>query len=60
MSNALDSSLQRFLAGGWLALTLMDDAHPDRFYQMDKQMRVFGFGRQGLNKFLGAGSTWRG
>jgi hypothetical protein len=29
-----------------------DDPHPDRFYQMDKQMTVFGFGRQGMAKFL--------
>ncbi len=28
------------------------DPHPDRFYQMDKQMTVFGFGRQGMVKFL--------
>ncbi|MBI4657655.1 MAG: VCBS repeat-containing protein [Verrucomicrobia bacterium] len=29
-----------------------DDPHPDRFYQMDKKMTVFGFGRQGMKKFL--------
>ncbi len=29
-----------------------DDTHPDRFYPMDQQMTVFGFGRQGINKFL--------
>lgn len=29
-----------------------DDDHPDRFYQMEKQMTVFGFGRDGLTKFL--------
>jgi hypothetical protein len=29
-----------------------DDAHPDRFYQMQSQMTVFGFGRDGLNKYL--------
>lgn len=29
-----------------------DDAHPDRFYQMDRQMTVFGFGRQRLDKHL--------
>lgn len=29
-----------------------DDEHPDRFYQMEKQMTVFGFGRDGLTKFL--------
>lgn len=29
-----------------------DDAHPDRYYGMDGQMTVFGFGRQGLTKYL--------
>ncbi len=29
-----------------------DDEHPDRFYQMRKEMTVFGFGRQQLDKFL--------
>jgi hypothetical protein len=29
-----------------------DDSSPDTFYAMDNQMTVFGFGRQGLNKFL--------
>ncbi len=29
-----------------------DDEHPDRFYQMDRQMTVFGFGRQGIKKYL--------
>lgn len=29
-----------------------DDTHPDRFYQMDRQMTVFGFGRQRLEKHL--------
>lgn len=29
-----------------------DDPHPDRFYQMDRQMTVFGFGRQRLEKHL--------
>jgi hypothetical protein len=29
-----------------------DDDHPDRFYQMQNKMTVFGFGRQGGNKFL--------
>ena len=29
-----------------------DDAHPDRFYQMNRQMTVFGFGRAGLTKYL--------
>jgi hypothetical protein len=29
-----------------------DDRHPDRFYQMQPKMTVFGFGRQGTNKFL--------
>jgi hypothetical protein len=29
-----------------------DDAFPDRFYQMEKKMTVFGFGRQRMAKFL--------
>jgi hypothetical protein len=29
-----------------------DDRHPDRFYQMQQKMTVFGFGREGTNKFL--------
>jgi hypothetical protein len=29
-----------------------DDEHTDRFYQMQNKMTVFGFGRQGGNKFL--------
>jgi hypothetical protein len=29
-----------------------DDNHPDRFYQMQKKMTVFGFGRRGTNKFI--------
>lgn len=29
-----------------------DDDHPDRFYQMQNKMTVFGFGRQGISKFL--------
>jgi hypothetical protein len=29
-----------------------DDDHPDRFYQMQRKMTVFGFGRQGGSKFL--------
>ena len=29
-----------------------NDAHPDRFYQMKRQMTVFGFGRSGLQKYL--------
>ncbi len=29
-----------------------DDAHPDRFYQMQEKMTVFGFGRKGIDKFL--------
>jgi len=29
-----------------------DDQHPDRFYQMQNKMTVFGFGRQGVNKHL--------
>ncbi len=31
---------------------LNDDPHPDRFYQMQKKMTVFGFGREGMTKFL--------
>ena len=29
-----------------------DDDHTDRFYQMDRQMTVFGFGREGIKKSL--------
>ena len=29
-----------------------DDEHPDTFYQMQRKMTVFGFGRRGLEKFL--------
>ncbi len=29
-----------------------DDEHIDRFYEMRKEMTVFGFGRKGLEKFL--------
>jgi hypothetical protein len=29
-----------------------DDQHPDRFYQMQKKMTVFGFGRAGMKKSL--------
>ena len=29
-----------------------DDADPDRFYQMQHTMTVFGFGRQGMEKYL--------
>ncbi len=29
-----------------------DDDHPDRFYQMQHKMTVFGFGRQGIDKYL--------
>lgn len=29
-----------------------DDEHPDRFYQMQQKMTVFGFGRDGMKKFL--------
>ena len=29
-----------------------DDDSPDRFYQMEKKMTVFGFGRQGMTKYL--------
>lgn len=31
---------------------LEDDKHPDRFYQMQKKMTVFGFGRSGMTKYL--------
>lgn len=31
-----------------------DDPHPDRFYQMEKSMTVFGFGRAGMKKYLGS------
>ncbi len=29
-----------------------DDAHPDYFYEMQRNMTVFGFGRAGLRKYL--------
>lgn len=29
-----------------------DDVYPDRFYQMESNMTVFGFGRNGLEKYL--------
>ncbi len=29
-----------------------DDSHPDRFYQMEEKMTVFGFGRAGMTKHL--------
>ncbi len=29
-----------------------DDDSPDRFYQMEKKMTVFGFGRKGMTKYL--------
>jgi hypothetical protein len=29
-----------------------DDQYPDTFYQMNRQMTVFGFGRKGLKKYL--------
>lgn len=32
---------------------LKDDNSPDRFYQMNRRMTVFGFGRDGMQKFLG-------
>ncbi len=31
---------------------LEDDEHTDRFYQMEKKMTVFGFGREGMKKYL--------
>lgn len=33
-------------------LNHLDDHHPDSFYAMDKQMTVFGFGREGIEKYL--------
>lgn len=45
-----DSKLRRVL----FLLHHEDDGHPDCFYQMNRQMTVFGFGRQGLNKYLDA------
>jgi putative heme-binding domain-containing protein len=29
-----------------------NDSHPDHFYQMEKNMTVFGFGRAGMRKYL--------
>lgn len=29
-----------------------DDTHPDRFYEMQGKMTVFGFGRKGIDKYL--------
>ena len=43
-----DRKLQRVL----FLLHHEDDEHPDRYYPMDKAMTVFGFGRQGLNRYL--------
>jgi hypothetical protein len=31
-----------------------DDSYPDRFYQMERRMTVFGFGRDGMRSFLGS------
>lgn len=31
-----------------------DDTYPDHFYQMQKKMTVFGFGRDGMKKFIGS------
>lgn len=43
-----DPAVERTLA----LLHHQDDSHPDRFYQMEHKMTVFGFGRAGLTKFL--------
>ncbi len=43
-----DKRLERAL----LLLHHEDDNHPDYFYQMNRQMTVFGFGRQKLTKYL--------
>ncbi len=43
-----DKSLKRVL----FLLHHQDDDYPDRFYQMKKKMAVFGFGRQGIDKFI--------
>ncbi|MPZ16911.1 MAG: hypothetical protein GEV06_03180 [Luteitalea sp.] len=43
-----DEKLQRVL----FLVHHEDDEHPDRFYQMKRQMTVFGFGRSGGDKFL--------
>jgi len=43
-----DANLDRVL----FLYSHQNDNHPDKFYQMNKQMTVFGFGRDGLEKFL--------
>jgi hypothetical protein len=43
-----DKRLERAL----LLLHHADDNHPDCFYQMNRQMTVFGFGRQKVTKYL--------
>ena len=43
-----DANLKRAL----LLVHHEDDGHPDTFYQMNRQMTVFGFGRRGLTKHL--------
>ena len=43
-----DANLERAL----LLVHHEDDHDPDTFYQMNRQMTVFGFGRQGLTKYL--------
>lgn len=45
-----DAGLDRAL----FLLHHQDDSHIDRFYQMQKKMTVFGFGRKGLTKYLDA------
>ena len=43
-----DESLERVI----FLLHHEDDDHMDKFYQMNREMTVFGFGREGLTKFL--------
>ena len=43
-----DQKLERVL----FLLHHEDDNHPDKFYQMGRQMTVFGFGRTGVEKYL--------
>lgn len=43
-----DQKLRRML----VVMNHAADAHPDRFYQMQKKMTVFGFGRDGMKKYL--------
>jgi hypothetical protein len=43
-----DAALERVL----LLCHHEDDNHPDKFYQMDNQMTVFGFGRSGMTTYM--------